>query len=471
MSDKSTLNILANIVADKRLEIANLKQQKPLATFIDDLKPSNKNMYAALTRSEQKPYAGFILECKKASPSKGLIRDNFDVKSISEIYNNYAAAISVLTDKKYFQGSYDDLKTVAATVDCPVLNKDFFIDEYQVYLARYYGADAILLMLSVLTDEEYLALAKVANQYQLAILTEVSTAQECQRAVNLNAKMIGINNRDLRDLSTDIERTFSFAPLLPKNAILISESGIYTNNQVRKLAPAVSGFLVGSSIMAEENIALACRKLIYGNIKICGLTSIAQAQQVCSLGGLYGGLIFAQESPRYITPLQAKQIVSQVPQLNYVAVFVNEKHEKIITLIENLSLYAVQLHGDEDQAYIESLRAHIKLSKQPNCQIWQAVAVENSLTTLPQHVEHIVLDGKQAGSGKTFNWQALTTTKQDLSSCFLAGGLSNKNITNAVEILRQQSLYGLDVNSGVERRAGEKCPEKLAQLFSTIRNY
>ena len=225
-------NILEKIVSDKRIEIDALKLAKPLASFIEQLVPTTKDMYAALTRTEDKPYAGFILECKKASPSKGLIRPDFDVKAICKTYDKYAAAISVLTDEKYFQGTFDYLKTVTETVKCPVLNKDFFIDSYQVYLARYYGADAILLMLSVLSDEEYLELANVAKQYNLAVLTEISNEEERDRAIKLDAKMIGINNRDLRDLSTDIAKTFDFAPTLPDDRIIISESGIYTNAHV-----------------------------------------------------------------------------------------------------------------------------------------------------------------------------------------------------------------------------------------------
>jgi len=205
-------NILEKIVADKRIEIASLKVAKPLKTFINELTPTSKDMYAALRRSKDKPEAGFILECKKASPSKGLIRPDFDVKAICQTYDKYAAAISVLTDDKYFQGNFDYLKLVTETVSCPVLNKDFFVEPYQVYLARYYGADAILLMLSVLSDEEYIELSAVAERYNLAILTEISTEQERDRAIKLNAKMIGINNRNLRDLSTDIARTFEYAP-------------------------------------------------------------------------------------------------------------------------------------------------------------------------------------------------------------------------------------------------------------------
>jgi indole-3-glycerol phosphate synthase / phosphoribosylanthranilate isomerase len=468
-------NILEKIVSNKRQEIAALKINFPLTSFIEQLKPSRKNMYAALTRSTDKPYAGFILECKKASPSKGLIRPDFDVKSICQIYDKYAAAISVLTDEKYFQGNYNHLKTAAKTVSCPVLNKDFFVDVYQVYLARYYGADAILLMLSVLTDNEYLELSKVAEQYNLAILTEISTEEERDRAIKLKAKMIGINNRNLRDLSTDISRTFEFAPTLPDDRILISESGIYTNSQVRELAPAVSGFLVGSSIMSEDDIDLACRQLIYGNNKVCGLTKGEYALAAINAGAQFGGLIFAKKSPRCISATQAQNIIEQAPSLNYVGVFVNHKRTEIVDLVKALNLYAVQLHGDEDQAYIDSLTQQFKQAGIKHCQIWQAVAVENKLPTLVNksvnELAYLVLDGKNAGSGQAFNWQLLNDSEQDLSHCFLAGGLNQQNIKQALQQLSQNELYGLDLNSGVESNPAVKCPEKLNAVFAQIRNY
>ena len=460
-------NVLEKIVADKRIEIAQLKIDKPLASFIDDLKPTTKDMYAALDRKQGKSQAGFILECKKASPSKGLIRADFDPKAICEIYDKYAAAISVLTDEKYFQGKFEYLKIVTDTVSCPVLNKDFFIEPYQVHLARYYGADAILLMLSVLSDEEYKALAEVAEHYNLAILTEISNDEERDRAVQLGAKLIGINNRNLRDLSTDIARTFDYAPSLPADRIVISESGIYTNAQVRELAPAVDGFLVGSSVMAQEDIDLACRTLIYGNNKVCGLTTAEQAQMAIEAGAQYGGLIFAEKSPRLVTPEQALTITEQAPSLNYVGVFVNHKRQDIAALTQQLNLFAVQLHGDEDQEYIDKLQQQLP----ENCQIWKAIAVQQQVPTFAVNAEQYVLDGKNAGSGQAFNWQALADSEQDLSSCFLAGGLNSDNINNALEQLTTQELFGLDINSGVEQSPGIKCREKLQQVFTQIRNY
>jgi len=476
-------NILDKIVANRRIEIGALKKIKPLASFIDELTPSSKDMYTALSRTKDKPEAGFILECKKASPSKGLIRPDFDVKAICQVYDKYAAAISVLTDEKFFQGNFEYLKLVTETVACPVLNKDFFIDVYQVYLARYYGADAILLMLSVLSDAEYIELANVAEQYNLAILTEISTEEERDRAISLNAKMIGINNRDLRDLSTDIARTFDFAPTLPDDRIIISESGIYNNAQVRELAPAVDGFLVGSSLMAMDNnvyndIDLACRKLIFGNNKVCGLTAPEYAIAAANAGARFGGLIFAEKSPRCISKEQALAIVNskseKVPvdyHLDYVGVFVNHKRKEIVALAKNLKLSAVQLHGNEDDAYINTLRVMLDEQSCERCQIWQASAVLGAVPILSCNVDQHVLDGKSPGSGQAFDWQILANSEQDLSNSLLAGGLNSDNINLALAQLTHLDLFGLDLNSGVETSPGIKSSEKLNSIFAKIRNY
>lgn len=468
-------NILEKITANRRIEIEALKKVKPLASFIDQLTPTNKDMYAALRRTKEKPEAGFILECKKASPSKGVIRPDFDVKAICQTYDKYAAAISVLTDKKYFEGDFDYLKLVTETVNCPVLNKDFFVEPYQVYLARYYGADAILLMLSILSDDEYLALANIAEQYNLAVLTEISTPDERDRAIKLKAKMIGINNRNLRDLSTDIARTFELAPTLPDETIIISESGIYSNAQVRELAPAVDGFLVGSSLMAMDNnrysdIDLACRKLIFGNNKVCGLTAPEYAIAAAKSGACLGGFIFAEKSPRAVTKAQALEIVNTQPHLDYVGVFVNHQITDIIDLVNSLNLSAVQLHGSEDEAYVTALKAQLS-ENSGHCDLWQAKPVLADIPDLSEQVAHHVLDGKSPGSGQPFNWQILATSEQDLSQCFLAGGLNNDNIQLALKQLTELDLFGLDLNSGVETSPGIKSSEKLAQVFAQIRNY
>ncbi|HAS98939.1 MAG TPA: bifunctional indole-3-glycerol phosphate synthase/phosphoribosylanthranilate isomerase, partial [Pantoea agglomerans] len=202
--------VLEKIVQDKAIWVEARQQQQPLSTFQNSIEPASRHFYDAL----QGARTAFILECKKASPSKGIIREDFDPAAIAGVYRHYASAVSVLTDEKYFQGDFAFLPIVSAAITQPVLCKDFIIDPYQIYLARYYQADAILLMLSVLDDEQYRQLAAVAHSLKMGILTEVSNEEELERAIALQAKVVGINNRDLRDLSIDLNRTRQLAPRL-----------------------------------------------------------------------------------------------------------------------------------------------------------------------------------------------------------------------------------------------------------------
>ncbi|MGL4448757.1 MAG: bifunctional indole-3-glycerol-phosphate synthase TrpC/phosphoribosylanthranilate isomerase TrpF, partial [Shewanella sp.] len=207
-------NVLTRIVDTKVAHIAALKLRFPEASLAP--KVSDRSLFAAL----KAPKASYILECKKASPSKGLIRKDFDVEAIASIYTKYAAGISVLTDEQFFQGDMDYIPKVRAKVSQPILCKDFFVDEYQIKLAAHQGADAILLMLSVLDDERYQQLASEAAKYQLDVLTEVSNEEELKRAIALDAPIIGINNRNLRDLSTDLATTEALAPHIGRDRVV-----------------------------------------------------------------------------------------------------------------------------------------------------------------------------------------------------------------------------------------------------------
>ncbi|MDN5971343.1 MAG: bifunctional indole-3-glycerol phosphate synthase/phosphoribosylanthranilate isomerase, partial [Enterobacterales bacterium] len=203
LSPQKQETVLNRIVRDKAVWVEARQSQQPLESFRGSIEPSSRSFYDALAGNR----TAFILECKKASPSKGVIRENFNPVEIATLYRDFAAAISVLTDEKYFQGDFDYLRQVSSTVHQPVLCKDFVISEYQIYLARHYQADAILLMLSVLDDEQYQHLAAVAHSLNMGVLTEASNEEELDRAIVLKAKVVGINNRDLRDLSIDLNRT------------------------------------------------------------------------------------------------------------------------------------------------------------------------------------------------------------------------------------------------------------------------
>ncbi|MCG3742370.1 bifunctional indole-3-glycerol-phosphate synthase TrpC/phosphoribosylanthranilate isomerase TrpF [Vibrio cincinnatiensis] len=450
--------VLAKIVGDKAVWVAERKLAQPLDTFQSLLSKTDRDFYQALNQSK----TVFILECKKASPSKGLIRDSFDLDYIASVYHQYADAISVLTDEKYFQGNFDFIARVRAQVSQPVLCKDFMIDPYQVYLARHYGADAILLMLSVLNDEQYGQLANIAHELGMGILTEVSNEEELQRAIALKAKVIGINNRNLRDLSTDLNRTKQLAPQLPKECIVISESGIYNHQQVRNLSQFANGFLIGSSLMSQDNVEQAVRKVILGENKVCGLTHADDAVKAYQAGAVYGGLIFVEQSKRYVDKEAARLTMSGAPLL-YVGVFQNHPIDQIVELANELNLTAVQLHGDEDQTYIDALRT--RLPEQVT--IWKAYGVAETVPPLLKHVERHLLDTKvgaqTGGTGQTFDWQLITQPQHIM----LAGGITPDNVKLAASI----GCLGVDLNSGVESEPGKKDAAKLQQAFSAIREY
>ena len=454
-------NILEKIVADKRLWLQEKKAAMPLASFIEKIKPSDRDFVAAL----KKHNTAFILECKKASPSKGLIRDPFDLEFIANVYKHHASAISVLSDSKYFQGEFDYVSRVRALVHQPVLCKDFFIDEYQVYLARYHQADAILLMLSVLSDDEYKRLFALANKLKMGVLTEISNIEERQRAINLGAPVIGINNRNLRDLSTDIQRTFDLAPAIPADRVIISESGIYQHHQVKQLSQVANGFLVGSSLMAEKDLEQACRKLILGHNKVCGLTRPEDAANVYQAGAVFAGLIFVEKSPRCVDLEQARMLMTGAP-LSYVGVFQNAPVNEVSKTAKQLGLSAVQLHGDEDARYIETLRQQLP----EGTEIWKAHGIEGKLPDLAAYpVDKHLLDSKVAGqsggTGHAFDWALLK--ELTLENVLLAGGLNPSNVQQAAQI----GAIGLDLNSGVESAAGIKSPTKLTAAFKNIREY
>ncbi|CAG9001529.1 MAG: Tryptophan biosynthesis protein TrpCF [Candidatus Celerinatantimonas neptuna] len=456
---RETGTVLDKIIADKLEWVKKRKQHQPLAEFKHELVPSERSFIDALKQNSTQ----FILECKKASPSKGLIRESFDLPAIADVYRNHAAAISVLTDEKYFQGSHTFLPIVRSRVHQPVLCKDFFVDPYQVYLARYYQADVILLMLSVLDDELYEVLAKTAHSLGLDVLTEVSNQSELDRAIALNAPVIGINNRDLRDMSIDLGRTERLAPQIPKDRAIVSESGIYTNQDVRRLSPLVDAFLIGSSIMEQDNIDMACRQVILGEHKVCGLTREDDAIDAYQAGAVYGGFIFAEKSPRNVSIDRALEIKKSTP-LRYVGVFVDAPIDQIVATAKQLQLAAVQLHGQESDEFIQLLKKQLPI----RCEIWKAIGVENKLPVVPQNADRLLFDCKvgtqTGGTGQTFNWDLV---KDFINNAMLAGGLTPQNTAQAA----QMGAIGLDFNSGLETDPGQKDPDKIAEVFQILRHY
>ena len=260
------------------------------------------------------------MECKSSSPSLGLIREHYEPGAIARVYSRYASAISVLCEPERFGGDYDHLQTVAASTHLPVLCKDFIIDPIQVYAARYFGADAILLMMSIVDDETYAELKALADKLGLDVLTEAITEEEVDRAVAFGVDVIGINNRNLHDLTIDLGRTARLAQYIPEGKVVVSESGIRNNQTVRELGAGANAFLVGSQLTGTPDIDRAARELVYGKNKVCGLTTWSAAQAARAAGAVYGGLIFEPGSPRHVSRETAEDIIAHEPGLAYVAV-------------------------------------------------------------------------------------------------------------------------------------------------------
>ncbi|WP_343188386.1 bifunctional indole-3-glycerol-phosphate synthase TrpC/phosphoribosylanthranilate isomerase TrpF [Buchnera aphidicola (Ceratoglyphina bambusae)] len=446
--------ILESILFNKIEWLKIIKKKKPLHNFMHLIKKTNNNFKNSLKNN----FPAFIFEIKKTSPSLGKICKNFNIHKIVNSYNKYASAISVITEEKYFHGNIKYLKKVRKNTNLPILCKDFFIDDYQIYLSRYYGADAILLILSILNNYQYKRFSRIAKSMNLKILTEINNVKELNRAIFLNAEIIGINNRNLNDFSININTTKILSPLIPKNKIIISESGIKNNIIVNELKKYVNGFLIGSSVMSENNINLKIKKIIFGNNKICGLIKKKDAEISEKNGAIYGGLIFVKSSKRNISIKNAINIINY-NFLKYIGVFQNEDFYKIKDITNKLNLHAVQLHGNENQKYINSLKSILN----KNTKIWKAVCIKNDLPNYKfDNVDKIIFDNYVPGSGNSFNWSILNNI--NLKNIFLSGGINIKNFHNALKF----KPYGLDFNSGVEKN-GIKNHNKIKKLFNKIK--
>jgi indole-3-glycerol phosphate synthase len=259
------LNVLDRIMAVKRAEVLAAKQRVPPAKIEDLARNAGavRDFVAALRKKIDSGKSAVIAEIKRASPSRGLLREHFDPAEIARSYEaGGAACLSVLTDREFFQGALEHLAAARVACALPVLRKDFIFDPYQVYEARAMGADCILLIAACLSLDEMKSLEPAAETLGMAVLVEVHNPAELQAALQLRTPLVGINNRDLRTFETRLEATLNLLPKVPRDRIVITESGIASSNDVARMrAQGVNAFLIGEAFMRATNPGAALRLL------------------------------------------------------------------------------------------------------------------------------------------------------------------------------------------------------------------
>ncbi len=402
------------------------------------------------------PCRHFILECKCSSPTLGSINESLDADAFASVYSRYADAISVLCEPVFFGGSLKRLRRIKQQTTLPVICKDFIIDEHQIDNAYAAGADAVLLMCSVLKFDRLLKLYEYAKTLGLEAIVETATAQEAQFAIKHGFKIAGINNRDLKTLKVDFQTSFDLKFLLDdKERAVISESGVKSRADVLKLYP-FHNFLVGSALCKEQNPLRAVKALTLGYNKVCGINSLEALQEAIRSDAVMAGFIFVPASPRYIEPEFAQEIIDKTKaqeSLYTVGVFKDQNPDEVIKIASKLGFDCVQLHGKEDVPYILRLKealGGVKIIKALNI---EDLSSFEAYKTYAPHCDFILFDSKSPGSGQSFDWTKIPEGI-DKGRCLLSGGLNLSNLKEAMSL----GFAGYDINSGVEKSKGQKDP-------------
>ena len=429
----------------------------------------------------------FICEVKKASPSKGIIAEHFPYLDIAKEYEVAgAAAISVLTEPDFFKGDKKYLQEIASTVKIPVLRKDFIIDEYQIYQAKVWGASAILLICACLDVPTLTKFRELADSLGLSSLVEAHDENEVQMAIDCGARIIGVNNRNLKDFTVDVQNSVRLRNLVQDDVIFVSESGLETPEDIQVLRDNNIGVaLMGETFMRSPN---KVEKLayLYGStyytpkVKMCGISKVETIPAVVEAKPDYMGLVFAP-SKRQVTVDQAKTLVEELHRgyaqkygsdtehdkndtIKTVGVFVNETVDNLVTIANEANLDAVQLHGDEDETFIQSLK------ERTNVEVWKAIQIRSAADVekwIDSSADMLLFDAyhkdERGGTGEVFDWSSLDTFERPF---MLAGGIDSTNVARAIRTVRP---YGIDISSGIETN-GVKDDEKITAFTKIVKS-
>ena len=479
--------ILDTIVEATKIRVAQEKQvESPEAVKAAALALPSDTGFPFEAALRQQDF-NFICEVKKASPSKGIIAEHFPYLHIAKEYEMAgAAAISVLTEPDFFKGDKKYLQEIASTVKIPVLRKDFIIDEYQIYQAKVWGASAILLICACLDVPTLTKFRELADSLGLSSLVEAHDEQEVQMAIDCGARIIGVNNRNLKDFTVDVQNSVRLRNLVQDDVIFVSESGLETTEDIQVLRDNNIGVaLMGETFMRSPN---KVEKLayLYGptyytpKVKMCGISKVETIPAVVEAKPDYMGLVFAP-SKRQVTVEQAKILIEELHRgyakkygsdtehdkndtIKTVGVFVNETVDNLVTIANEANLDAVQLHGDEDEAFIQSLK------ERTNVEVWKAVQIRSAADVekwIDSSADMLLFDAyhkdERGGTGEVFDWSSLDTFERPF---MLAGGIDSTNVARAIRTVRP---YGIDISSGIETN-GVKDDEKITAFTKIVKS-
>lgn len=468
--------ILDKIVTRRREQVAVAARAISAQRLRTELRarPRQPRDFVAALRQARRP--AIIAELKRASPSRGRIREDFDVAALARAYEAAGAtALSVLTEEDHFEGRLEYLRIAREATGLPVLRKDFIFDAYQIWEAAWAGADAVLLIAAMLDDAHLKTLARTAKSAGLATLVEVHDARELERALSVDAGCVGVNHRDLRTFEVNLDLGRQLGPKLPPGALGVAESGLHTGADLARMAEAgFQAFLIGEQFMRAPDPGAALAALLaqcrLPFLKICGLTTREDALQACEAGANAVGFVFAP-SPRRASVDQVRAFAPSLPaDVARVGVFAGAPLAEIRAIAHACGLHAVQLHG----AYLPSDAQQLARE----VPVWRAVAMPQGMKTAlawAPFVERFVLDtpardGVSGGSGATFNWRLAREFAAQLPDArpqlLIAGGLTPDNVAAA---LRQSLADGADVASGVEFSPGHKSHGKVATFCRNAR--
>lgn len=479
--------ILDTIVEATKIRVAQEKQvESPEAVKAAALALPSDTGFPFEAALRQQDF-NFICEVKKASPSKGIIAEHFPYLDIAKEYEMAgAAAISVLTEPDFFKGDKKYLQEIASTVKIPVLRKDFIIDEYQIYQAKVWGASAILLICACLDVPTLTKFRELADSLGLSSMVEAHDENEVQMAIDCGARIIGVNNRNLKDFTVDVQNSVRLRNLVQDDVIFVSESGLETPEDIQVLRDNNIGVaLMGETFMRSPN---KVEKLayLYGptyytpKVKMCGISKVETIPAVVEAKPDYMGLVFAP-SKRQVTVEQAKILIEELHRgyakkygsdtehdkndtIKTVGVFVNETIDNLVTIANEANLDAVQLHGDEDEAFIQSLK------ERTNVEVWKAIQIRSAADAeawIDSSADMLLFDAyhkdERGGTGEVFDWSSLDAFERPF---MLAGGIDSTNVARAIRTVRP---YGIDISSGIETN-GVKDDEKITAFTKIVKS-